>query len=146
MSAVPKTTAVASASPAQSARGVIPTARVASTHSPMVEAMDASANVSFDTTSAGSQDQQTRTDLNHGNGQQQRMADPGANRLFTANTQAFASIFEGVNADRNARPNERQHSRPHGAPVAKAINTYETNALIITGQQPIRGTSFSFNL
>lgn len=147
MASVPKTTAVAAPSPAHSARGVVPSARVASTSTSMVEALDAGTNISFDAAATGYQEQQSSADLHRQGGRRQRFADPGVNRLFTADTQVFAKIFEDDGGQENGRNNgERTASRANRAPVSRIINTYETNALIISGEQPIRGTSFSFNL
>lgn len=147
MASVPKTTAVAAPSLAQSARGPAPSARVASSSTSMVEALDAGTNISFDTAATGYQDQQNHADLHREGGRRQRFADPGTNRLFTANTQVFAKIFEGdVEHSDRRQGHERNQLRSTRAPVSRIINTYETNALVISGEQPIRGTSFSFNL
>ncbi len=147
MASVPKTTAVAAPSPAQSARGPMPSARVASPSTSMVEALDAGTNISFDTAAAGYQEQQGHADLHRENGRRQRFADPGANRLFTADTQVFAKIFEGDEEQTHGRQGiERNQLRNTRVPISQIINTYETNALVISGEQPIRGTSFSFNL
>lgn len=113
----------------------------------MVEALDAGTNISFDAAATGYQDQQGHADLHREGSRRQRFADPGANRLFTTDTQVFAKIFEGDAEQNNGRQGqERNQLRNTRAPVSRIINTYETNALVISGEQPIRGTSFSFNL
>lgn len=147
MASVPKTTAVAAPSPAQSARGAAPTARVASASGSMVEALDAGANISFDAAASGFSDQQANANLSRDEGGRRRLADPGVDRLFTSDSQSFAAMFEsGEGAKTHENANDRHHARTRGTPVARIITTYETNALVITGEQPVRGTSFSFNL
>jgi hypothetical protein len=147
MASVPKTTAVAAPSPAQSARGAGPVARVASASDSMVEALDSGANISFDASASEYNDQQGHTNLNREGSGRRRLADPGVDRLFTSDSQSFAAIFEaGDTGKAQERTNERHQARLQGTPVSKIITTYETNALVITGEQPVRGTSFSFNL
>ena len=145
MATVPKTTAVTHAAPAHSARNVAVGARVASSTGAPIENLDIGSSISFDVAANDYQDQQSRSDLGDGGGSRRRYSDPGADRLFTANSNVFASIMESSYA-KDTRPVERSARRGNGATVSKIINTYETNSLIVTGQQPIRGTSFSFNL
>jgi len=146
MASVPKPVAVAGAAPAQSARAVGPSARVASVSTSQVDALDAGTNISFDAAASGFQDSHDHTQLNGKGGQRRQYTDPGANRLFTADSQVFASIFEDQEKPTtNANPNKAAARTP-GRPVSSIIKTYETNALIISGQQPINGTEFSFNL
>lgn len=145
MASVPKTTALTAASPAHSVRNVGPAARVASASSSQIDALNDGANVAFDTAASGFQEGQTQSNFGQDDGRRQRHAEPGAYRLFTADSQAFAAIFQGVDKALPAAK-EGVHTRMNGSTLGNIIKTYETNALVISGQQPMRGTSFSFNL
>lgn len=149
MATVPKPTAVATAGPAHSARAVSAPTRVAALSTTQVDALNAGTNISFDAAASGFQENrnQSRLDRDEGSRHRQQYSDPGFDRLFTADSNVFASIFEAQdkeapsNGDRSA-----PGGRPLGRPVSSVIKTYETNALIISGQQPVNGTEFSFNL
>ena len=146
MASVPKPTAVATTSPAAAARAVGPATRVASVSTAQVDASDIGANISFDATASGFQENQLRQDPNDSPGQRQhRYPEPGVNRLFVADSQNFVDIFQ-VDDDSGRRGNQDDALPRLEAPRSKIISTYETNALVISGQQPVRGTSFSFSL
>jgi len=84
--------------------------------------------------------------LNGDGGRSQQRSDPGFDRLFTANSQVFASIFEEQSNTSTGKNRVKEVSRTLGRTVSSVIKTYETNALVISGQQPLNGTAFSFNL
>lgn len=136
MAQVPKAAGVASPQP-------VPSARVAAVATSQVDALNAGTNISFDAAASGFQDNQKRPLL----GEERRdrpQAEPRTVRLFRADSQVFAKIFE----ERSEAPDARgaKGKSTHGGTVADAIGTYETNALVISGNNPIRGTTFSFNL
>ena len=83
--------------------------------------------------------------MRDGGGRQQQ-ADPGFNRLFTSNSQVFASIFEEQVKKAPSKGQEHQVAHSIGRTISSVIKTYEKNALVISGQQPVSGTEFSFNL
>ncbi len=147
MASVPKPTALTAAAPASNARSVVPHSRVASPAGSQVDALNAGTNISFDAAASGFQKDNDHTQLNRdGNGRQQR-SDPGVNRLFTASSQVFAAIFQDQSSKPSARGGqENQPARSLGRTVSSVIKTYEKNALVISGQQPVSGTTFSFNL
>lgn len=145
MATVPKPTAVSQTAPAVNARSVAVSARTASVSNSPIEQIDIGSNVAFDAAAYDYQDQRSQSDLGREEGRRRRYFDPGFDRLFTANSQVFALMFEAGD-EKNVRPYERQPSKSYAAPVSKIISTYETNAMVIRGQQPIRGTEFSFNL
>ncbi len=147
MASIPKPTAVAQTVPAQTSRVVGPATRVASVSTSQVDAPDISANVSFDAAASGHQEDQLRQRFDERRGgSQHRYPEPGVNRLFTAESQAFARIFEIDENTTRGRQNPDETPRRIDAPRAKIISTYETNALVVTGQQPVRGTTMSFSL
>lgn len=146
MASVPKPTAIAPAAPTSASRAVGPATRVASVSTGQVDAPDIGTNISFDAAASGYQEDQLRQQLgNPRGGSQQRYPEPGVNRLFTADSQDFAKIFQ-VDDSRSDRQTPNEASGRINAPRSKIISTYETNALVISGQQPIRGTSMSLSL
>jgi hypothetical protein len=147
MASVPKTTAIAPAAPTTASRSVGPAARIASVSTAQVDAPEISANISFDSATSGFQEDQLRQQLGDQRGrEQQRYPEPGVNRLFTADSQDFARIFQVDDDAGRGRQNRDETSRRIDAPRSKIISTYETNALVVSGQQPVRGTSMSFSL
>jgi len=146
MASVPKPAAVATAAPAPSARLVGPSARVAAVSTSQVDALDAGTNISFDAAASGFQDNHDHSQLDRKGGQRRQYSDPGFDRLFTADSQVFASIFENQEKPSTGGNADKAQPRTGGRPVSTIIKTYETNAMIISGQQPINGTEFSFNL
>ena len=146
MASVPKSTAIAQAAPTTASRAVGPTARVASVSTAQVDAPDISANISFDSAASGFQEDQLRQQLGDPRGRnQQRYPEPGVNRLFTADSQDFARIFQ-IDDNTGGRQNRDEVSGRVDTPRSKIISTYETNALVVSGQQPVRGTSMSIRL
>lgn len=146
MASVPKPTALTSTAPASNAWAVAAQSHVASTPGSQVEALNAGTNISFDAAASGFQQNNDNTQLTRdGNGQQKR-ADPGFNRLFTSNSQVFASIFQDEPIKTASRGQDNQPTRSLGRTVSSVIKTYEKNALVISGQQPVSGTTFSFSL
>lgn len=146
MATVPKPVALTAAAPAHSARAANVPSRVAAVSTNQVEALNAGTNISFDTAASGFEQNGEYTQLNREGDRRQKRADPGFDRLFTANSQVFASIFEDQDKKAPVRGADNQAVRSIGRPISSVIKTYESNALIISGQQPVNGTSFSFNL
>ncbi len=147
MASVPKPTAMAPTAPTTATRAVGPAARVASVSTAQVDAPDISSNISFDSAASGFQEDQLRQQLGDPRGRgQQRYSEPGVNRLFTADSQDFARIFQIDDDTGGGRQNRDEISRRIDAPRSKIISTYETNALVVSGQQPVRGTSMNFSL
>lgn len=147
MATVPKPTAVAPTAPAHSARAASAPSRVASVSTSQVDALNAGTNISFDAAASGFQNEQGRSTLSgEGGRSRQKYSDPGFDRLFTADTQVFAKIFEDQTPPSTADRRDKGAARQVNQPVSSVIKTYETNALIISGQQPVNGTTFSFNL
>lgn len=146
MASVPKPAAVATATPTQQARAVGGAARVAAVSTTQVDALNAGTNISFDAAASGFQDERNRSLLQRDEGGRQQYTEPGFDRLFTADSQVFASIFEAQEREAGSAQRASGAARPIDRPVASVIKTYESNALVISGQQPINGTEFSFNL
>ncbi|MEX0695444.1 MAG: hypothetical protein WD075_13425 [Rhodospirillales bacterium] len=146
MATVPKPAALTAAAPAYSARALSVPSRVAAVSTNQVEALNAGTNISFDAAASGFQQEGEYTQLSREGDRRQKRADPGFDRLFTSNTQVFASIFEDQDKKASVRNTENQAVRSIGRPISSVIKTYESNALVISGQQPVTGTAFSFNL
>jgi hypothetical protein len=118
-----------------------PSTRVSSVGGSTVEDLQNSAGVSFDSSAFGFHEDANATfDCGHGEGRQQ--SHPG---FIYAPTQAFASILQGAefpkSDDDQSQPGSVR-SIPPGL-AAKAIEIYETNARVLSGETAIRGTSFS---
>lgn len=64
-------------------------------------------------------------------------------RLFRADSSVFAAIFEGANASAGSPTGGAVQL---AGPVSKAINIYENNAKIITGNYTLPGMSLSVRL
>jgi len=128
---------------------VSPSTRVASASTSQVDALGAGTNIAFDTAASGSQNRgndQPQSHLNNGGGSRQQYVEQNVNRLFTADSQSFAAIFQGPATAKPSRVPSGGAARSTNAPVSRIIRTYETNAQVISGTQPVRGTAFSFNL
>lgn len=146
MASVPKPAAIATTAPVHNTRAVGASARVASISTSQVDALENGANISFDTAASGFHNDQNHSQLSGNGRRRQQYSDPGFDRLFTASSQDFASIFEEQNKNHAVGQRDKDATPPLGRPVSSIIKTYETNALIISGQQPISGVEFSFNL
>lgn len=150
MALVPKTATIAPSAPPAATRHSVPVTRVASSSTSQVDALYDGANISFDAAASEYQEQQNRSQLGR-QGRDDRRQQPtelGLTRLFTADSEVFAAILEptDIAVEQRSRFGPQTSSRRPDAPVSQVINTYETNALVISGNAPIRGTSFSFNL
>ncbi len=152
MALLPKTTPVAPTAPASATRTGVPVSRVASLATSQIDALNDGTNISFDTAASEYQAQQEHSNLykDGGNSRRDRQAELGLTRLFSADSQVYAAILE--QPDTVAAPStkrfgaEQPAARATETPVNRVITTYETNALVISGQQPVRGTSFSLSL
>ena len=152
MALVPKTGLIAPSAPSTATRTSVPVSRVASVTTSQIDALNDGTNISFDAAASEYQEQQDRSNLGRegGNNRRDRQAELGLSRLFTADSQIYAAILEEPNAtapttDRFGA-SQSSSARAPETPVNRVISTYETNALVISGQQPVRGTSFSLNL
>ncbi len=120
-----------------------PSTRVSSVGGSSVEDLHGSSGVSFDSAAFGFRG---GTDANFeqgsGNSNGNQPQNPG---YVDAPSQAFAAMLEGAEFPKT----EDEQSRPGFAGsvpaglAAKAIEIYETNARILSGEAAIRGTSFS---
>lgn len=152
MALVPKTATIAPSAPTAATRLSAPVTRVASSSTSQVDALNDGTNISFDAAASEYQQQQDRSSLGRdgrGNRRDDRQAELGLSRLFTADSQVYAAILETpdeVKGSANRFGPQSSSSRAPETPVNRVISTYETNALVISGQQPIRGTSFSLSL
>lgn len=152
MALLPKTAPVAPTAPTTATRTSVPVSRVASVTTSQIDALNDGTNISFDTAASEYQEQQDRSNLGRdgGNGRRDRQAELGLTRLFSADSQVYAAILEETDAIAAPSTNrfgaEQSAARAPETPVNRVISTYETNALVISGQQPVRGTSFSFSL
>lgn len=149
MALLPKTTAVATTAPAPSARSVPPGTRVAAISTSQVDELETGTNISFDAAASSYQEQQqdnNRLSSDGRGGGQSAYRDPTIGRLFSSNSQSFAEMFEDRAVDATARKGGTGPAGGNNEPVGKIISTYENNALIISGQQPLRGTSLSMSL
>lgn len=148
MAQVPKLIPVAPAPSAAANSRVGPGQRVASSLEGPIEEINAGGSVSIDASAAGFDQEQPRFEdaLRQQNRDRDQRREAFANgRLFTATSAVFASILErpddsGGNADgRIGRPREPES-------VDRIIRTYETNAKVITGTNPVLGTELSISL
>lgn len=146
MATVPKAAPISAPAPAPSTRAVGPAARVAAVSTSQVDALETGTNISFDAAASGFAEQHnTRSQLQGEDGRRQRYPDPGFDRLFTANSQVFATIFENVHETQSAEA-ARKVSSGADTPLNRIIRTYEDNALIISGKRPVSGTELNFSL
>ena len=152
MALLPKTAPVAPTAPATATRTNVPVSRVASVTTSQIDALNDGTNISFDTAASEYQEQQDRSSLGRdgGNDRRDRQSELGLTRLFSADSQVYAAILEETDAVATPSANrfgaEQPAARAPETPVNRVISTYETNALVISGQQPVRGTSFSLSL
>lgn len=152
MALVPKAAVLAPTAPSTATRPSVPVSRVASVTTSQIDALNDGTNISFDAAASEYQEQQDRSNLGRegGNNRRDRQAELGLTRLFTADSQIYAAILE--EPDTAAAPTtdrfgpQSNSARTPETPVNRVISTYETNALVISGQQPVRGTSFSLSL
>lgn len=152
MALLPKTAPVAPTAPSATTRPSVPVSRVASLSNSQIDALADGTNISFDAAASDFQEQQERSSLGRdgGGNRRDRQAELGISRLFTADSQIYAAILEAPEAEQAPTTSrfgpQGAAARAPDAPVSRIINTYETNALVISGQQPVRGTTFSLNL
>lgn len=152
MALLPKTAAIAPSAPASATRPSVPISRVASVSTSQIDALNDGTNISFDTAASEYQEQQDRSNLGRegGSNRRDRQIELGLSRLFTADSQSYAAILEAPEASQTPASNrfgsQVAETRVPETTVSRVINTYETNALVVSGQQPVRGTSFSLSL
>ena len=152
MALVPKAATIAPSAPSLATRPSVPVSRVASVTTSQIDALNDGTNISFDTAASAYQEQQDRSGLSRdgGNSRRNRQAELGISRLFTADSQVYAAILETADSVQGPSASrfgpQTPTARAPEIPINRVINTYETNALVISGQQPIRGTSYSLSL
>lgn len=152
MALLPKTAPIAPSAPASATRLSVPISRVASVSTSQIDALNDGTNISFDTAASGYQEQQDRSNLGRdgGGNRRGRQAELGISRLFTTDSQAYAAILEASEATEAPTANrfgpQGAAARAPETPINRIINTYETNALVISGQKLVLGTSFSLSL
>ncbi len=122
-----------------------PSTRVVSS-SPSVEELPSGAGVSFDGAAFGYSQEPSSFDRGGGRDREQNFSHhPGR---FNAPTQAFASLLESGGGTAGGEPGAAGDSNVVRFPglVSKAIEAYESNAKIISGEINILGTSVSLVL
>jgi len=144
MATLPKISAPSGAPAVSAPRAAVPT-RVSSMTSPIDEASPG-AGLVFDTAVAfGFQehDPNNTSEQRHSD----RRQNPLINGLVNAPSQSFAAMLEeNESVDGFTPVNEPGRIRKFANVVAKAIQTYETNAIIISGNAPKAGRELSLNL
>ena len=147
MAQVPKLISISQSPAALANNRVAAGNRVASVLEGPIDQISGGGAVSIDANAAGFDERQDVEEaLRHQTRDRERRGSAFANgRLFTANSSVFASILE--------RPDEPRTSsegpigpRRDSESVSKIISTYETNAKVITGTNPILGTELSISL
>ena len=118
-----------------------PPTRVAS-FSPSVEQLYANAGPSFNPASFG-YTEEGHPSLDRDNQRRARQNTPG---VFTAPSQTFAAILESGDQLFGSGGSGSIRSTRFGGLVSKAIEIYETNAKVVTGNNNILGTSVSLVL
>ena len=116
--------------------------------SSQVDALESGTNISFDASATAEQErrQYAYNSEQRSGGRQEYFGQQGLNRLFDADSQVFAQILQDREGGARNVSTESAAQRREGTTLPRIISTYETNALVISGEQPIRGTTFSFNL
>ena len=119
--------------------------RVASLSGNIDETSSAS-GINLDTAVAfGFKEEQQQTTSDQRNPQQQN--NPFVNGLVQAPSQNFASMLEASSENEGfTLAKESGRVRKFANIVARAIKTYETNALVISGTQPQNGRELSMTL
>jgi hypothetical protein len=141
MATIPRSAALPAPTTVASARSG-PSTRVSTVGGSSVEDVNNSSGVSFNSAAFGfREDTNTAFDGGQGEGRQQQY--PG---FVDAPTQAFAAMVQGGDFPRTD-DDQSQPVPPGSVPyvglTAKAIEIYETNARVLSGETAIRGTSFS---
>lgn len=117
-----------------------PPTRVASFGS-TVEQLYANAGPSFNPAAFG-YTEEFRPSVDRDANRRNRQNTPG---VFSAPSQTFAAILEGGDQFFSGGDADARSSR-FGGLVSKAIETYETNARVVTGNNNVLGTSVSLVL
>ena len=120
---------------------MVPGARgVTSTDRPEVEGISPRAGVSFDDAAFGDDDHAPP-------GEEDKAGGPDAPLVFTTTTQAFAAMFDvSASAKNPGGPAKGAQSHASAGLRSRAIETYESNAKVVSGAGPARGGSFKLIL
>lgn len=124
-----------------------PPTRVISSTSPSVEELPGGEGVAFDSAAFGHFEESSSFDRGGDRGRNQNFNHhPGG---LNAPTQAFAAMLESSGSEAgtdNPDGTRNEVTPPSPGLVSMAINTYETNARIVSGEINILGTSVSLVL
>lgn len=118
---------------------MVPGARgVTSTHRPEVEGISPQAGVSFDDAAFGDDDHAPP-------GEDDQAGGADAPLVFATTTHAFAAMFD-VSAPAKGRLARGAQSHVSAGLRARAIETYESNTKVVSGDGSARGWSFRMTL
>ena len=142
MATVPKTSPALNLASVTNPRLGPPT-RVVSQSQGSVEELQSSVNVSFDSAAFGFREQD-RSSFDHQRGNRQPHHQPG---VVNAPTQAFAAMLEaGETATGGSSDGRDVNARRFSTLISKAIEIYENNARVVSGENYVLGTSVSLVL
>ncbi len=142
MATVPKTSPPLNLASVTKTRPGPPT-RVVSQGQSSVEELYSSANVSFNSAAYGFREED-RSSFDHQRENRQPHHQPG---LVNAPTQAFAALLEAAETATGGNRDGRDVNAPRfSVLISKAIEIYETNARVASGENYVLGTSVSLVL
>lgn len=120
-----------------------PPTRVISQGQSSVEELQSSANVSFDSAAYGFREKD-RSSFDHQRENRQPHHQPG---VVNAPTQAFAAMLEARETASGGDSGGRDVNAPRFSElISKAIEIYESNARVVSGENYVLGTSVSLVL
>ena len=119
-----------------------PPTRVVSQGQSSVEELQSSTNVSFDSAAYGFREEE-QSSFDHQRGNRQPNHQPG---VVNAPTQAFAAMLEGGETASGDSGGRDVNAPRFSTLISKAIEIYETNARVVSGENYVLGTSVSLVL
>ncbi len=119
-----------------------PPTRVVSQGQSSVEELQSSTNVSFDSAAYGFREEE-QSSFDHQRGNRQPHHQPG---VVNAPTQAFAAMLEGGETASGGDDGRDVNAPRFSTLISKAIEIYETNARVVSGENYVLGTSVSLVL
>ena len=119
-----------------------PPTRVVSQGQSSVEELQSSTNVSFDSAAYGFREEE-QSSFDHQRGNRQPHHQPG---VVNAPTQAFAAMLEGGETASGGDDGRDVNAPLFSTLISKAIDIYETNARVVSGENYVLGTSVSLVL
>lgn len=142
MATVPKTSPPVNLASVTKTR-LSPPTRVVSQGQSSVEELQSGANVSFNSAAYGFREED-RSSFDHQPGNRQPHHYPG---VVNAPTQAFTAMLESGETATGGKSDGRDVNAPRFSTlISKAIEIYETNARIVSGENYVLGTSVSLVL